>query len=129
MSDVLLDKAVDFTTGKSPRGGETGLLQIWLAMALYRFGLIGLAVAQGVVQAVTDGRGLDADAGRELATGLLVEHYRSVLAADPDEFEPAQSVTLVAQRAAFDAEVAAFLALREREFESFDPVDVRDRPY
>lgn len=111
MSDPLLAKADDFTTGFNPVGGETRALEIWLVIVLQNAGVLSLPLAQSLVRAISASPHTPGTlAARSLATGLRSEHYRSLLPADLSELTEEQLNTLDALRADFEATVAEFLA-------------------
>ena len=83
MSDHIFDKAREFTDT------ENLALEAWL---------------------IADGVGRYALAFQLLDTGLMFEHYRSLLAADPAEFTEKERAQLDTLRTAFQASLDVFNA-------------------
>lgn len=111
LPDPLLAKADDFTTGLNPLGGETRVLGIWLIMVFHAVGLLPLTFAKSIIRALNQTP--TTLPGRNLATGLRSEHYRSLLPPDLTEITDAQRETLIRLHDDFEATVQDFLALPE----------------
>lgn len=110
MSDPKLGKAKDFTSETSPKGGEVRTLEVWLIIALSAARLIGNETAQAIVRAINKNP-VGSLAGRSLETGLLAEHYRSLLPDDLADATDEERETLDALRARFEAVVQEFLTI------------------
>lgn len=130
MSSSLVNKAIDFTTGPSPQGGETRTLEIWAVMVLHAAGLVSLARAKAIVRAINVNP-VATIPGRTVAAGLLAEHIRSLLPENLDDSTLEDLADLARAKADFEAVIEEFLNLQEPvplpDGQMHDDLDIRDR--